>query len=74
MTVRHISEDLYDKITRKIHGGYLDLDWGVVGSDGEPVDPPIVRPGLYIVAENYYGRAVLFVEPDMRLTECVQED
>jgi hypothetical protein len=67
-----LPEKLYERILSNARGGYLGLSWAVTDAKGERAEQ--LRPGGYVVAENYYGYVVLRAGDDMQLTECEQEE
>ena len=64
-----IAEDFKDKLLGQVCGGYVNMDWGVFDSNGNPTTPHL-QPGNFIVAENYYGYAILRVNENNMLAAC----
>lgn len=67
-----IDTKLSDRICRHARGGYLGLSWAITDAEGNRTDT--MRPGGFVVAENYYGYAILRINDDMTLTECRCEE
>ena len=64
--MKHITEAFRDKLIAKCNGGYLDIDMKVLTADGALSD--FIRPGCWIVAENYYGYTIKFVNDDLSVS------
>jgi hypothetical protein len=68
-----ISKALVDKMFRHVRGGYLDMDWKVFDSDGNPDPKKRLFGGAWIVVEDAYTYVFLRVNEDMTLTEYTKE-
>ncbi len=68
MSVIELTEGTYNRILRGVSGSYTSTDWAIKDEKGAFVEN--IKPGGYIVIENYYTQLILRVNEDMTLTEC----
>jgi hypothetical protein len=67
-----LSEEHFNRVLRNASGSYITTDWAITDAEGNPAQA--MKPGGFVVVENYYSYLVLHINDDMSLTECERGD